>query len=163
MERSNLIIRPLEKRDVEFVGKIFDQYWADDFRNNLSSKLESYFQNDVVLKNQKFKFFVVEENGEIVGVDAIRNLPIHLKEYSSTSNPAELYVVAVKNIGKGVGKVLVSQKFELAKNEGYTEILLFSGETHQDSWKFYDKYFERLGHAIAPNNEQGYIWRKLLI
>lgn len=159
----NLIIRPLEKKEVESVGKIFDQYWNDSFRNNLSFKLEKYFQNDPVLESQNFRFFVAEKDGQIVGVDAIRNIPDHMVGYSSTSNPIEWYVAAVKNVGTGIGIALMSHTLEVVKNEGHTEILFFSGESHQNAWKFHDKYFERVSRAVAPNGERGYIWRKVIV
>ncbi len=158
----DLTIRPLEKRDIETVKYIFDLSWKDEFRNNLADKLKRYFNNDPILDAQKFKFFVAEDNGEVVGVDAIRDLPDHMKQYASTENPAEWYVVAAKEIGKGIGSALMNHKMVLAKNTDYTEIVLFSGETHQDSWKFHDTHFERVGPARVPNGEAGYVWRRIL-
>lgn len=155
------ITRLLNNKDIESVEKIFDLYWNDDFRNHLSDKLEKYVKNDSSLKNQKFKFFVAEENGEVVGVAGMRKIPEHMKEYAITSNPVELYVLAVKKQGKGIGSTLTLERIKKAKKKGYTEVLMFSGEKHQDSWKFHDKYFDRIRSATAPNGESGYIWRKL--
>lgn len=155
-------IRPLQKDDVESVEKIFDLYWSDDFRNHLSNKLKKYFKNDFDLLSQKFKFFIAEENGEVVGVAAIRKISKHMLEYATTNNPAELYVVAVKIRGKGIGSALMLKRIEEAKKEGYKELLLFSGEKHKDSWKFHDKYFTRIGPATTPNGEAGYIWGKII-
>ena len=157
-----MLIRLLKKEDIKPVEKIFDLYWTDSFRKNLSDKLEKYINNDSNLKNQGFKFFVTEENGEVVGVAGIRKLPEHMKKHSTTNNPAEFYVLAVKNQGQGIGSSLTLQRMEEAKKDGYTEVVLFSGEKHQSSWKFHDKYFDRIGFTEAPNGESGYVWRKLI-
>ncbi len=155
-------IRPLQKEDIKSVEEIFDLYWNDSFRKNLSDKLEKYLANDSSLENENFEFFIAEENGEIVGVSAMRKAPEHIKKYSTTENPAEFYVLAVRIQGKGVGSAMTLSRIEKAKKSGYTEVLLFSGEKHKDSWKFHDKYFERIESAKAPNREAGYIWRKLI-
>ncbi|MBX4195427.1 GNAT family N-acetyltransferase [Candidatus Parcubacteria bacterium] len=155
-------IRSLELKDVESVGEIFDLYWHDNFRQNLEDKLQKYTSNDSDLAVQNFKFFVAEENGEVVGVAAIRRAPQHMKGYTTTSNPGEFYVAAAKERGRGIGKALIMRRFDEAKKDGYTEIVLFGGETHQDSWGIYDKNFERAGAATAPNGEKGFVWRKLL-
>lgn len=157
-----MLIRPLEERDREDVEKIFNLYWQDDFRNNLSDKLDKYFNNDQSLKEQNFKFFIAEDGGKVVGVAAIRKAPEHMKDFVVTKNPAELYVAAVKEKGKGIGSALAVERMNEAKKEGYTAVVLFSGNTHQESWRFHDKYFDRVGPATAPNGEPGFIWHKIL-
>lgn len=161
-ERFNGIIRPLEKGDAVAVAAIFDLYWQDSFRENLAQKLKSYLDNDPSLTEQNFKFFVAEEDGEVVGVAAMRTAPEHMAKFVSTEKSAEFYVAAAKERGRGIGKALVEKRFEEAKNSGYTEIVLFGGETHQDSWPIYDKHFELVGPTTAPNGEPGFIWRKVL-
>jgi predicted N-acetyltransferase YhbS len=156
------IIRPLEPKDIESVEKILDLYWSDDFRHNLEDKLQKYVKQDPDLAAQNFKFFVAEENGEVVGIAAIRRAPEHMKNYVTTDNPGEFYVAAVKQRGRGIGRALAMRRFDEASQEGYTEVVLFGGETHQDSWAIYDRNFERVGKATAPNGEKGFIWRKAL-
>lgn len=155
-------IRLLEPRDIEEVKRIFDLYWADSFRQNLEEKLERYVKADKALALQNFKFFVAEENREVVGVSALRTAPSHMKIYATSTNPGEFYVAAAKERGRGIGKAMVVRRLAEAKKEGYTEIVLFGGETHKDSWPLYDKNFERAGTATAPNGEAGFIWRKIL-
>jgi predicted N-acetyltransferase YhbS len=161
-EKFNGIIRPLERGDAEAVGRIFDMYWQDSFRTNLSQKLAGYLNNDPTLLEQKFKFFVAEEGGEVVGVAAMRTAPGHMTQFANTSNPAEFYVAAAKERGRGIGKALINKILEEAGVASYTEIVLFSGEAHQDSWPLYDKHFKRLDPTTAPNGEPGFIWRKVL-
>jgi len=86
-----------------------------------------------------------------------------MRQFTETDNPAEFYVAAVKNKGKGVGTLLMNEKIQTLKQKGYTEIIFFSGETHKDSWGFHDaSSFERVGKMSAPNGEVGNVWRLIL-
>src|SRR5258706_2849706 len=87
-------IRYFQNKDKEAVEKIFDLYWQDDFRKHLSDKLDKYIHNDPGLLEQNFKFFVAEENKEIVGVAAVRKAPDHIAKYALTQNSTEFYVLA---------------------------------------------------------------------
>lgn len=153
-------IREPEKEDIEQVEKIYDLYWSDTFRQNLSQKLEGFFKKSPDMVSQRFSYYVAEEGGEIVGVAGMRGAPDHMKQYARTENPIELYVLAVKHKRKGTGSALRSKMIEEAKKQGYKEALFYSGETHQDSWPFHDASgAERAGLAVAPNGEPGKIWR----
>lgn len=155
-----MIIRELELRDVPEIERIYDLYWSDSFRENLSKRLSRYVEKSPEIVEQKFKYFVAEENGEVVGVSAFRKAPESMKKFTKTSNPAELYILAVKYKGKGVGTSLRNKGIEEAKKHGYTEVIFYSGETHQDSWSFHDNSdFKRVGEMIAPNGEKGQVWR----
>jgi len=158
-----MIIRKLEERDKKQVENIFDLYWNDSFRENLQEKLEGYLERNDNIISQNFNMFVLEEDNYILGVAAYRDAPSHMIEYVSTSKPAEMYVVAVKEKGKGVGTKLRDYRIQTAREEGFTELLFFSGESHKDSWGFHDNSdFERVSEALAPNGEKGYIWRMVL-
>ncbi|MFZ2522193.1 MAG: GNAT family N-acetyltransferase [Minisyncoccia bacterium] len=112
--------------------------------------------------SRKYKFFVAEDGDEIVGIAGMRTAPEHMKVYSSTSNPAELYIIASKYKSKGIGNELILKIQNEAKSI-YTELVLYSANSHSDSWGFYDNLnFERVGDALAPNGESGMIWRKIL-
>jgi predicted N-acetyltransferase YhbS len=156
-------IRELKKEDVAGVDAIFDLYWEGDFRRHLSERLAGYLRQDAGMVEQGFKFFVAEDEGEVVGVAAMRRLPAHMQQYAKTDKPLELYLNAVRTKRKGIGSALRDKRLEEGRKLGYTEALLFSGETHQDAWTFHDHSgLERVGPATAPNGEVGYIWRKEL-
>jgi L-amino acid N-acyltransferase YncA len=158
------IIRELKPEDIEPVEGIFNLYWTGDFRENLSKRLRQFVASDPEIAERDFHWYVAEGNDEVVGVAALRKLPEHMREYAKTVNPAELYISAVRRKGKGIGEALRIKRIEEAKRLGYTELLLYSGETHQDSWGFHDRFgFERAGTSIAPNGEVGQIWQKILI
>lgn len=153
-------IRPLQKEDVFEVESIFNLYWSGDFLLNLSKRLHSFVSSEPEVREQQFRFFVATEDGKIVGVAAMRTAPEHMRTYVKTANPAEFYVLAVRERGKGIGTALRSERIAVAKQSGYTEAVFFSGETHKDSWGFHDRSdFKRVGMATAPDGESGYIWR----
>ena len=155
-----MVIRELENKDVLEVENIYGLYWSDSFRENLSKKLKDYIENSLESIEQKFEYFVAEENGEVVGVTALRKLQNHMQSYANTNNGAELYVTAVKHKKKGIGTALRTKIIEEAKNAGYLEMLFFSAESHKDSWAFHDNSnFKRVADSIAPNGEKGKIWR----
>jgi L-amino acid N-acyltransferase YncA len=142
------------------VEVIYDLYWSGDFRENISKRLNQSVEKSTDITEQNFSYFIAEENEEVLGVVGIRKCPAHMMEYTKTERPAELYILAVKNKEKGVGRALVERAINEAKGNGYTEIVLYSGETHQDSWGFYDHLnFERVGESVAPNGEKGKVWR----
>ena len=154
-----MTIRELQKEDVPQIEIIYDLYWSGDFRENISKRLNQFTENAVDIAEQKFSYFIAEENEEVLGVVGIRKCPTHMLEYAKTSNPSEIYIIATKKKGTGIGKVLIQKALAESRNSGYTEVLLYSGETHSDSWGFYDHLgFERAGSSVAPNGEQGLTW-----
>lgn len=160
---NDICIRKFKKDDVHSIEGIYDLYWHDDFRIRLSERLNDFVnQKDDSIK-QDFQYFVAEKDGEVVGIASTRKLPDHMKMYSTTNNPVELYVVAVKYQNQGIGKILRNKMIDEARSKNCTEILFFSGEKHKDSWSFHDSSgFERVGDFVAPNGEKGHIWRMAL-
>ena len=155
------IIREITRGDIQQIEDIYALYWPDDdFRKKLCSRLQGYIEQNQEILRQKFLYLVAEESEEVVGVIGMRAILEHMRGFASTSNPAELYILAVKNRRVGVGRALVEKAMEVAKNKGYTELVVYSGETHNESWGFYDHMgFKCVGDAIAPNGEPGKIWR----
>lgn len=159
-----MIIRDFKKGDQEAVEQIFALYWTDqEFLKKLSHKLEMCIEQAQEYIDKKYRFFVAEEKGEVVGIAGFRSVPDHMRLYTKTKNPAEFYVLAAKYKGRGIGKALRLKRLEEAKKLGFTEIVLYSPNSHKDSWDFHDKLeFERVGEATAPDGEPGQIWRKIL-
>lgn len=144
--------------------QIFALYWTDpEFLKKLSDKLDMCVDQTQKYIDKKYRFFVAEENGEIIGIAGLRKAPDHMRLYAKTEKPAEFYVLASKYKGRGIGKALRLKRIEEAKKLGFTEIVLYSPNSHKDSWGFHDKLgFERVGEAIAPDGEPGMIWRRVL-
>lgn len=146
------------------VEAIFDLYWNDDFRKSLQNKVDAYLAKEQEILDQGFEMFVCKKGDEVLGVAAYRKAPKHMQEYTSTENPAEFYVSAVKKKGEGVGSKLRDFRIKEAKQNGFTELVFFSGETHTDSWGFHDSAdFKRVGEMSAPDGEKGYVWVMSLV
>jgi L-amino acid N-acyltransferase YncA len=157
-----MLVRKLQSQDIAPVEQIFDKYWDDDFRTNLSDKISRYVVQDKELQDQNFQMLVLENEGDVIAVFATRDAPEHMAQYARTSNPVEFYVLAVQEQNQGYGSILTKERMRVAQDVGYTEAVFFSGETHQDSWDFHDEYAERVSEMTAPNGEKGYIWSALL-
>ncbi|MBI2278446.1 MAG: GNAT family N-acetyltransferase [Candidatus Brennerbacteria bacterium] len=158
-----MIIRDFQKNDLESSEEISTLYWNDlEFLKELSDTLKMYINQTEECINEKYRFFVAEEKGEIVGIAGFRNAPDYLRQHAKTNNPAELYIIAVKYKGRGIGKELRLKILEEGKNIGFTEIILYSPNSHEKSWVFYEKSgFERIGEITAPDGEPGQVWQKL--
>jgi len=159
-----MITRELKKEDTEQVEKIFSMYWNDqEFLDELSDGLKKCIDQTQEYFNEKYRFFVAEENGEIVGVAGMRKAPDYLRVFARTTNPVEFYVLASKYRKRGVGTVLRNIRMEEAKNLGFTEVVFYSPDSHSGSWGFHDTMnFERAGPVIAPDGEPGQVWRRIL-
>jgi len=60
--------------------------------------------------------------------------------------------------------MLVSKVIEEIKKLNFTEIACYSPETHNSSWKFYEK-LGFIRHGIIKDPDDGYpgmLWRKLI-
>lgn len=159
-----MIIRDFQKNDQKAVEEIFALYWTDpEFIKELSDALKIYINKTEECINEKYNFFVAEENDEVVGIAGFRNAPDYFRSYTKTNNPAELYILASKYKGRGIGKELRLKRIEEAKKFGFTEVVLYSPNSHKTSWGFHDKLgFERVGEVIAPDGYPGQVWRKVL-
>lgn len=145
--------RNYNKQDEIEVKNIFTQYWTDEeFLKELAEELNKEVNN----------FYVAEKDDEVVGIAGLRESPAYLSDHADTKNPIELYVIASKYKNKGIGNFLGQKIIEEAKKSGFTEILCYSPETHNTSWKFYEKLgFTKFG--IVKNPDDGYpgmLWKK---
>ena len=148
-------IRDYNENDKDAVQTIFTKYWTDEeFLNELAKNIHE----------GNMHFYVAEKDGEVVGVVGFRESPEYLRAYAETKNPAELYVVASKVQDKGIGSALVQKVIEEAGNLSFTEIECYSPETHNSSWKFYEKLaFTRHGTIKDPDDGYpGMLWRKII-
>ncbi len=160
-----ITIRNFQKNDLESVKEIFALYWTDpEFIEELLDKLSAYTNQTKECTDEKCRFFIAEKEDEIVGIAGIRNTPDYIQPHTKTNNPTELYIIAVRYKDKGIGKELGLKILEETKNIGFTEIVLYSPNSHKESWGFYNKLgFEDIGEIIAPDDgELGHVWRKVL-
>lgn len=165
LNMENFIIRDLRQEDTEGIKAIYALYWPDqEFKDRLVHRMEDFLKQTPEMITSNFKYFVAEEEGQIVGVAGMRKAPIHMSQYVMGHHGCELYILAVKHKNRGVGKALVEKVIQAGKEEKQTDLVLYSGETHKDSYGFYEHLgFEiRDNNAIAPNGEKGVIFRMRL-
>lgn len=159
-----MIIRNLQKDDVKGVEDIYTLYWSDpEFRERLSNRLMIAVDNTPESIERKYRYFVAEDSGNVVGIIGFRKVPGHMIEFAKTENPAEIYILAVRNRGGGIGKALVEKALNEIRDAEYTEVVVYSSDSHKETWGFYDHLgFERVCLALAPNGEPGQIWRMIM-
>lgn len=158
-----MLIRDFRQEDRVGVEGILVLYWNDkDFRGKVLDRLDSYIKHDEEWSSKQYRFYVADEKGEIVGIAGFRKAPDHMIQYATTENPAEFYILGSKYKGRGIGEALRLKRLKEAKELGFTEVILYSPDSHKDSWGFHDRLgFERVGSAFAPDGEPGMIWRKV--
>lgn len=157
------IIRELKPEDMEAVESILGLYWDGELKERFLKRLKDFVAHTPESIENKYKCFVAEENGEIIGLAVSRIAPEHMRQYIETEKPVEFYLLAVKDKGRGIGTALREKGLEEMKKDGYTEVVFYSAESHKDSWAFHDKSdFKRAGPSVAPNGEKGFIWRIVL-
>ncbi len=156
-----MIIREFQEGDQKAVEEIFVLYWTDpEFLKELSSELQLHIEK--TLKKDS-GFFVATEGSEILGIVGFRKLTDYLKPYALTNNPVEFYVIAVKYKRRGIGETLKLKLIEEVRKLSFTEILLYSPNSHNESWGFHDKLgFEIAGEVTPPDDDIGQVWRKIL-
>ena len=154
-------IRPAITSVASAIKKIIAQHWdaEDPFRQSAVKRLEEFLSAGQDQRASSFRVLVADVVGEVVGVAMYRKAPSHLRMYASTENPVEFYLSAVATKRKKIGTMLRDARIEAAKAAGYTEALVFSAESHRESWAFYDNSrFDRVADTVAPNGEKGVVW-----
>ncbi|PIR04935.1 MAG: hypothetical protein COV57_01715 [Candidatus Liptonbacteria bacterium CG11_big_fil_rev_8_21_14_0_20_35_14] len=156
-----MIIREFKETDKKIVKEIFALHFTDpEFIDELLNELETYIQKG---SKKDFGFFIIEKNNKILGIAGFRCLINYLRPFAETNNPIELYIIAVKYQRKGIGKKLALNIIEKLRDFGFSEILLYSPNSHNESWDFYERIgFNKVKEITPPDDEIGQVWRKAL-
>lgn len=160
-----LTIRNLKQGDLRAIQEILPLYWPEEnLRVRFMDRLTGIANQDPEIIGSGFVGLVAEENDKVVGVGAFRKAPQHMLDYATPgANTAEGYLLATNPRNSGVGEALVKKALDLMKEAGYTEVVLYNGESHKDSWGFYEHLkFENAGPMAAPNGEVGVVWKMVL-
>lgn len=156
-----MIIRPATTSDEAAIKRIIAQYWeADDpFRQSAEKRVEEFLNRNKDDRSNTFRILVSDIVGEVVGIAMYRSAPEHMRRYASTSNPVEFYLSATATKRKKIGTMLRDARIDAAKAAGYTEAVVFGGESHREAWAFYDNsQFDRVADTVVPNGEKGVVW-----
>ena len=104
------IIRELHEGDLRALENIFELYWPDvKFREHLIARLKGFVACAPDVIAQGFRYFIAEDAGRGLGVVGFRMAPPPMQGYMHTQSPAELYILATRARGVGVGRALVTE------------------------------------------------------
>ncbi|OHA88039.1 MAG: hypothetical protein A2741_00055 [Candidatus Zambryskibacteria bacterium RIFCSPHIGHO2_01_FULL_43_27] len=156
-------VRQMKQEDLPRAEAILALYWSGELKDRFVKRMRDFVAQTEESIEQKYKYVVAEEGGEVVGMAALRKAPQFMSQFTTTSNPAEFYIAAVKYKEKGIGFALREERIKEARRLGFTEAVFFSAESHKDSWNFHDdSEFKRMGKALSPNGEGGQVWGMIL-
>jgi len=161
---STITIRPIQQADLEPIKGILALYWPEqDLRDRFMQRLTGVVNHDFEIAQSNFVCLVAQDNGAVVGLLGFRKAPDHMREHATDDRVAEIYLLAAKTKFTGIGRVLVEESLEMMRQAAYQEVVLYAGETHQDSYGFYEHLmFTNAGPMAAPNGEKGVVWKMFL-
>lgn len=178
-KRFQGLIREIQVDDLSQIREIF-QGWVtqqDTPDESVEQKIERYLseiEKSITGENKRW-YVAAEENGEVIGIAGSKEPDSRMRQFAQTESPLELinmYVRKGHDRGKGVGTNLVNAVELHAVENGFTEIILISGNRFRETgWGFYDqlKGFEKAGIAYdyyQPDQEgvpgHAPVWRKQL-
>jgi len=166
-------VRSAEERDIEPVRSILAD-WVKDPETGavLTEEIDEIIGelSKSLVGESSSQFMVAEAlDGSVLGLARISPVSEKVKQFAQSNNPVELfnlYVAAGQNKGKGVGTALFEAVQSLAREQGYTEVMLNSGPRYKESgWGFYEKVIGPPAGAMKDYYGPGYdamVWRKEL-
>ncbi len=146
-------IRKAELKDIVTLALVakqaFYEAFADDPRNSPEEAAFSVERMTEELKDENVHFFLVENEGEIVGYAQLKRWA--KAECVSAEKPIKLcrLYLLQKYIGKGYGATLMRHCLDFAVRNGHDVMWLGVWEYNYRAQKFYEKFgFERVGEEI---------------
>jgi putative acetyltransferase len=102
--------------------------------------------------------FVARENGVAVGCGALRRHADRVGEVK------RMYTVPDRQ-GKGIGGLILAEIEALARNEGFTRLVLETGDRHPAAWRVYERGgFARCGRVLDyPDSPWSIYYEKELV
>lgn len=161
------MIRKIEQRDSEFVFEIVNENWRRVYSGYvdpaLLSKEGCMRRNGELLRDFVSKrTYVREENGEILGM-------ISFGKTDDNDRPGALEIwrlyVAKDAQGRGIGGSLLQFAENEAREEGYSEIVIWTFKRNVNAVKFYEKHGYRADKEEFlgdPYNAEGVRFRKAI-
>jgi len=101
----------------------------------MSETIAKNIWNDI--QSQNIKYFVAKENGKIVSSCYVCIIP-NLTRGGKSIGFIENVITDAKYRRKGIGKIVVENAIEYAKEHNCYKILLQSGNKRTEAYKFYE-------------------------
>jgi len=103
--------------------------------NIMSEKVAKNIWNDI--KNQNIKYFVAKENGKVVSSCYVCIIP-NLTRGGKSIGFIENVITDTKYRRMGIGKIVVENAIEYAKEQNCYKVLLQSGNKRTEAYRFYE-------------------------
>jgi len=102
-------------------------------------------------------FVARDETGAAVGMGA-------LKRHTETTGEVKRMYTRTGVRGHGVGRLLLDAIMEIARAEGLSELVLETGDRHEEAWRLYERSgFERCGPVLDyPDSPYSIFYKKAL-
>lgn len=114
----NIEVKEFDRDDR--IGKFLTEQWGNDYIVSDSKKLNG----------KDLSGFMVEENGEIIGL-----LTCHLEDNGS----CEIVTLDSLRPNQGIGTELINRMVDKAKNDNYSKLWLVTTNDNIDAMKFYQR------------------------
>lgn len=171
-DRFSGTIRPLRQDDLPAVERIL-QIWVRDSPSSapVAAEIAEFLarMSGSVTEERGYRYLVAAtKEATIIGVVGMQPPSPEMVPFASTERPVEMINTYVhsRQRGHGVGTALVRELERLAREHGYSEMIVNSGPRYRDSgWKFYDKLgYERRGMAcdLYGDGAHAPVWSKQL-
>jgi N-acetylglutamate synthase-like GNAT family acetyltransferase len=141
------MIRPASNRDVEAMLRVINTSNAESYRRIIPAE---YFKEPVLSRAEllehltRMEFYVYQEDDEVVGVSA-------LSRRDEAAGELRWVYVLPGHQRKGVGTALIESLEEKAREEGLSEMILFTDENASWAITFYEKLgYRREGKRKLP-------------
>lgn len=153
-------IRPVEEKDLSGIREIYSSYYTkSEDRDYFINRVQQVLEGGQEAKGSDLRYLVADKGGFIVGILGFRKAPSKMLPFVKTPNPVELYTFFVRDRQHGVGRALFEKMREMAKESGYTEIVVFSSKAWESNWGFYDKMgFVRITQLKIEDGRIGQVW-----
>jgi ribosomal protein S18 acetylase RimI-like enzyme len=168
-------IRRLRAQDLSSVERIL-RIWVRDspssppLANEVNEHLALMTGSLVEDRGYRYLVAVTDDDEEIVGVVGMRPPSREMQRFAITHRPVEMinaYVDTNQRNGRGVGTALVRELEHLARESGYSEMILNSGPRYsRTGWGFFDSLdgYDRRGLARNLYGKGGHapVWSRIL-
>ncbi|MGY4383445.1 ribosomal protein S18 acetylase RimI-like enzyme [Pedobacter sp. UYP24] len=121
-----IVLRTAKEKDIEIIQHIANNTWYDTYSSVITDEQIKYMLNKMYNKGELLSqlqgghtFLIAEENSKDLGYAGYSIADPALKTYKLH----KLYVLPAAH-GRGIGKLLINEVFDLIKKEGGTAVQL---------------------------------------
>lgn len=159
---ENFLIKECSLKDIEKIKYISEKTFYETFSNDSTEEdMENYLKENFLyeqvereVKNNGSRFYIVENNGEVVAYMKLNFDKAQTETgHDNTLEVQRIYVLQEYK-GKHIGKMLMQKSIDIGKNKNLRYIWLGVWEHNINAIKFYEKQgFEKFDTHIFKLGE----------